>query len=106
VSGITAVNKEQLTGSEATISCTVSGLTEQLTAVKWTKSDGATVTSGQDGITIDPGSHSGSSQTTTLTVTGPNNNQDTTYNCIVTSKEPDFPYRSKVVNLKVFSKYH
>ena len=87
------------------ISCIVRGLTRQLDAVQWTKSDDCPVISGEDGLTVDPGSFSGSSQTTTLTVDGLQNNQDAIYNCVITSYEHGFTGRSTAVNLKVFSKY-
>ena len=103
---VTTVNKEQLTGTEAVISCTVKGLTKQLQTVKWTKSDNSPVISGQDGLTIDSGTFSVSSQTTTLTVAGPQNNLDTTYNCVITAHEYGFVEKSTTVNLKVFSEYH
>ena len=101
---ITVEEKEQLTGTEAEISCIVEGLTEQLQAVKWMTSDGSTITSGQEGLTLDTGSFSGSSQTTVLTVSGPQNNQDTTYYCVVTSNELALIDKRTTVNLKVFSK--
>ena len=102
---ITAHHKEQLLNTEATISCTVAGLSKQLNAVKWTRSDGLPVTSGQDGLTVDSGSFSGSSQTTILTVAGPQNNRDTSYNCVITSNEQGFVDKSTAVSLKVFSEY-
>ena len=102
---VTTVNKEQLAGTEAVISCTVKGLTKQLQTVKWTKSDNSPVISGQDGLTIDSGTFSVSSQTTTLTVAGPQNNLDTTYNCVITAHEHGFVDKSTTINLKVFSKF-
>ena len=99
----TAVNREQLTGTVATISCIVSGLTRELDEVKWTKSDNTDITSGQDGYTIDVGTFSEHSQTTTLTITAEQNTQDTTYNCVITSNEHNVEHMSTPVNLKVFS---
>ena len=101
---MTAEDKNPIVGTEVTISCIVNGITRQLDTVTWTKSDGSLITSGQDGLTVDTGSFSGSSQTTTLTVAGPLNNQDTTYNCVVTSNEHGFMEETTVVNLHVFSK--
>ena len=101
---VTAVSREQLTGTVATISCIVAGLMEQPADVNWTKSDYTDITSGQDGYTIDVGTLSGDSQTTTLTVAADQNTQDTTYNCVVTSNEHDVKDKSTTVNLKVFSK--
>ena len=102
-SAVTAVDKSPIVGTEVTISCIVNGITRQLDTVTWTKSDGSLITSGQDGLTVDPGIFSGSSQTTTLTVAGPQNNQDTTYNCVVTSNELGITDKSTAVNLEVFS---
>ena len=102
---VATVNKEQLAGTVAVLSCTVKGLTKQLDTVKWTKSDNSPVTSGQDGLTVDSGTFSVSSQTTTLTVAGPQNNLDTTYNCVITANELGLKEKSTMVNLKVFSKY-
>ena len=103
---VSTVNKEQFIGTEAVISCTVKGLTKQLQTVKWTKSDNSPVISGQDGLTIDSGTFSVSSQTTTLTVAGPQNNLDTTYNCVITAHEYGFVKKSSTVSLKIFSEYH
>ena len=100
---VTVEEKEQLSGTEARVSCKVRGLTKELGAVTWTKSDGSLITSDHEGLTVDPGIFSGSSQTTTLTVAGPQNNQDTTYNCVVTSNELGITDKSTAVNLEVFS---
>ena len=100
---MTAEDKNPIVGTEVTISCIVNGITRQLDTVTWTKSDGSLITSGQDGLTVDPGIFSGSSQTTTLTVAGPQNNQDTTYYCVVTSNELGITDKSTAVNLEVFS---
>ena len=105
ISVVTVEEKEQLSGTEARVFCKVRGLTKALGAVTWTKSDGSLITSGQEGLTVDTGIFSGSSQTTTLTVAGPQNNQDTTYNCVVTSNELGFKEETTAVNLHVFSKF-
>ena len=97
------MNSEQLTGTVATISCIVSGLTRQLDEVKWTKSDNTDITPVQDGYTIDVGTFSGDSQTTTLTVAAYQNNQDATYNCVFTSNEHAEIDKILSVNSKVFS---
>ena len=98
------MGKEQLTGTVATIPCIVAGLTRKLDEVKWTKSDNPDITSGQDGYTINVGTFSGDSQTTTLTVTADQNIQDTTYNCVITSNEHDEMDKSTYVNLRIFCK--
>ena len=104
VSEVTAVSKEQMTGTVATISCIVAGLTKNLDKVKWTKSDNTDITSGQDGYTIDVGTFKVDSQTTTLTVAAHQNNQDASYNCVITSNELDARNKTTAVSLKVFSK--
>ena len=104
ISGVTAVNKEQLTGTVATISCTVTGLTKALNNVKWTKEDDSAITSGSDGYTVVDGSLNGNSQTTTLTVAKEKNNVDTTYSCVITSTEHAVTDKKTAVNLNVFSK--
>ena len=103
---VEAVDKEQLTGTVATLSCTVTGLTQKLDGVKWTKSDNAEITSGADNFIIDTGSGSFSdgTQTTTLTVPGAQTDQDKIYKCLVTSDEHGGTEESRDVNLKVFSK--
>ena len=97
------MHREQLKDTDATISCIVAGLTKQLEEVKWTKSDNTDITSGQDGYTIDVGTFSGDSQTTTLTVAAYQNTHDTTYNCVITSNKHNVEDMSTPVNLKVFS---
>ena len=97
------MNREQLTGTVATISCIVSGLTRELDEVRWTKSDNTVIKSGHDGYIIDVGTFSEHSQTTTLTVAGEQNTQDTNYNCVFTSNELNVEDMSTPVNLKVFS---
>ena len=103
---VEAVDKEQLTGNVAILSCRVTGLTQKLDGVKWTKSDNAEITSGADNFIIDTGdgSFNVDTQTTTLTVPTDQNNIDTTYNCLITSNEHGETDKKTVVNLKVFSK--
>ena len=102
---VTAVGQEQLKGTLAKISCTVSGLTTALNDVKWTKSDNSPITSGTDDFVIEDGSLDGNSQTTILTVPAAANTVDTTYNCIITSNEHDKTDDSTPVSLNVFSKF-
>ena len=91
-------------GTAATISCIAGGLTRQLDDVKWTKSDNTDITSGLDGYTIDVGTFSGDSQTTTLTVPAIENAQDTTYSCVITSNEHGVTDKITSAILNVFSK--
>ena len=98
------MNKEQLTGTIATISCIVSGLTKKLDGVKWTKSDDTDITSGQGGYTTDDGNFNNGSQTTTLTVGPSVNTKDDTYSCLITSIEHGVTEKSTSVNSAVFGK--
>ena len=101
------MNKEQLAGTEALISCIVTGLTRQLDGVKWTKSDNSIIESGQDDFIIVEGEFdiSNSSQTTTLNVPAAHNYHDTTYKCLITSVEHGVTDKSTIVNLKTFSEF-
>jgi hypothetical protein len=98
------VNKEQLTGTIARISCTVTGLTEELGLTKWTTSEDVDVTS-LEGYTVVPGSLEVDTQTTTLTVPADKNNNDATYWCVITSTEHGVTEQKTEVSSKVFSKY-
>ena len=103
------VNKEQLTGTEASISCTITGLTKKLDNVKWTTSDDAAISSGQSGFTFVDGEFDNTaegSQTTILTISGAQNNGDTTYNCLITSAEHVETEKKTVVKLETFSKFN
>ena len=102
---MTAVGQEQLKGTEAKISCTVSGLTTALNKVKWTNSGNTPIESGTADFVIEDGSLDGNSQTTILTVPAAANTVDTTYNCLITSDEHDKTDDSTAVSLKVFSKF-
>ena len=105
---MTVVNKEQLAGTEALISCTVTGLTRKLDGVKWTSSNNLAIVSGQDGYTFVEGgfdSSSDGSQTTVLTVPGAQNMLDSTYICVITFAEENQKDKTLVVNLKTFSKF-
>ena len=98
------MNKEQLTGTIARISCTVTGLTEELGLTKWTTSEDVDVTS-LEGYTVVPGSFEVDTQTTTLTVPADKNNNDATYWCVITSTEHGVTEQKTEVTSKVFSKY-
>ena len=99
------VNKEQLAGTEASISCTITGLTKKLDDVKWTNSDDTAISSGQNGFTFVDGEFDDTGQTTKLTISGAQNNGDTTYNCLTTSAEHVETGKKTVVKLKTFSKF-
>ena len=60
-----------------------------------------------DKYTVVDGSHSADEQTTTLTVKGALNTEDTAYTCVITpdGTETDAAEKSKTVNLNVYSKF-
>ena len=111
------MNKEQLAGKDATISCIVTGLTKQLSEVKWQKSDNSYIVSGEGGYTISEGNFADGSQgnfadgyygnfgdgsqTTVLTVAGDKSKQDTTFRCHV---KQGMTEKISDVHLKFFSK--
>ena len=93
-----AVNKEMKSGTETTLSCVISGLTEAAT-VTWHDSTGEELTS-------TPGTLSGDEQTTELVVSSDAVTSDAVYTCRVTSGEyPDSDPQDTEVNLNVYSKF-
>ena len=98
------VSKEVETATEATISCIISGITQQLDSVVWRK-DGTDVTTlpGSNYV-LSPGTYDSNSQTTTLTVKAAANTADTIYSCGVTSNEFDVINQETPVSLEVFGK--
>ena len=109
ISVVTVVNKEQLAGTRALISCTVTGLTRKLDSVKWRTSNKVAISSGENGYIVYDGefdSTADGSQTTILTVPDSLNNRDTTYNCLITSDSIDQINKTTVVVLKTFSKFY
>ena len=98
-----------LEDTEATISCVVKGLSKQLDAVAWQKSDGSQITpsGGFDEYKIDQGTYDdgSGSQTTILTVPAVANSADSVYSCVITSEEHSKTAETTSVNSKVFSKY-
>ena len=108
-SGLAAGNREQLIGTEAVISCTVTVLTEALGSVTWMRTSNGKldVTTGVDGYTsaqgsFAPGTHC---QTATLTVGAEQNTRDDIFECSVESTEYGKIAQTITVHLKVFSKY-
>ena len=103
-SDVQSVNKEVGSGTDATISCIISGISQQLNAVIWTK-DGTDVTtvSGSNYI-VSSGTYDSNSQTTTLTVKAAANTADSTYTCVITSIEYEETNKETPVALNVFGK--
>ena len=88
-------------GSTTTISCVITGITETVT-VSWRT---ATEPVSGSKITSLQGSHSGGTQTSTLTVDSTDVTEDKTYTCRVTSGSfPDSNSFDHSVNLDVYGK--
>ena len=89
-------------GSETTISCAITGLTETAT-VTWRTSTGPVPA---EKFTPIQGSYSGGAQTSTLAVHGTLVNEDTAYTCRVTSGSlPDSSHSDTTVNLNVYGMF-
>ena len=88
--------------STTTISCVITGITERVT-VAWRTS--TEPVSGSK-FNFVQGSHSGGTQTSTLTVDSTEVTEDKAYTCRVTSGSlPDSGHFDSNVNLNVFGKY-
>ena len=100
------INKEVLAGTDTSISCVISGITQQLDSVSWTK-DGTDVTtlSEDNSYVVSAGTYGSNSQTTTLTVKAAVNTADSTYACVITSNEHQETNKPTSVTLNVFSKF-
>ena len=104
LSVIEPTNKEVETGTDATISCTVTGLTRQLDAVVWRKSGTDVTTLAGSNYVVSAGSYGSNTQTTTLTVKATANTADSSYICAITSTEYLVNNRETAVALEVFGK--
>jgi hypothetical protein len=106
ISALNAIHSEVLRGSEAIISCVVSGLTKKLDEVKWEEpNSGGEITDGTDGYKIDQGTYDGDShtQTTVLTVPRSYNIADVSYTCVIHSEEHKKSEEKIMVQSNVFS---
>ena len=98
-SDVESVNREVKKGSDTTISCVITGLTETAT-VTWQTSTGPVPA---EKFTSVQGSHSAGTQTSTLALDGTLVNEDTAYTCRVTSGSlPDSSHSDITVNLNVY----
>ena len=89
-------------GSDTTISCAITGLTETAT-VTWRTSTGQVPA---ETFTPIQGSYSGGAQTSTLRVDGTLVNEDIAYTCRVTSGSlPDSSHSDTTVNLNVYGMF-
>ena len=104
-SDIEPTNKEVESGTDATISCVISGITQQLDTVVWRK-DGTDVTTTTTGgnYFVSPGTYGSNSQITTLSVKAAANTADSTYTCAITSNEWLVTNQQTNVILNVFGK--
>ena len=105
---VEAKHSEVLNGTQAKISCVVTGLTKKLDEVTWEKSDsGGAITDGTDGYQIDVGTYQNesNSQTTILTIPDASNVADAVFSCVITSNEHGKSDEKTAVNSDVFSKY-
>jgi len=99
-SEVASVNTEVKKGSDTTISCVITGLTETAT-VTWRTSTGPV--SGDKLVPVQ-GSHSERTQTSTLAVDGTLVNDDTAYTCRVIL--PDSSHSDTTVNLNVYGTFY
>ena len=100
-----AVNKEVESNTDATISCVVTGVTQQLDTIVWTKSGTDVTTLTEDNsYVVSAGTYGSNSQTTTLTVKAAVNTADSTYTCVITSNEWLQTNKQTTVVLNVFGK--
>ena len=106
LSDVQAINKEVETGSETIITCIVSGITQQLNSVVWTK-DGTDVTtlSEDNSYIVSAGTYGSNSQTTTLTVKANVDTADSIFTCGISSNEWLVSNRQTSVRLNVYCKF-
>ena len=104
-SGVQPTNKEVESGTDITVSCVVTGITQQLNAVKWTKAGTDVTTLTEDNsYVVSAGTYGSNSQTTTLTVKAAANTADSIYTCVITSNEWLETDKGTPVALNVFGK--
>ena len=95
-------DKEVETGTDTTISCVITGITQQLDAVVWRKSGTDVTTLSGSNYVVSAGTYGSNSQTTTLTVKAAANTADSAYTCAITSNEWLVSNREANVILNVF----
>ena len=107
---VEAVNNEVLNGTDAVLSCKITGITEAITVI-WKDSDNEDVTTVADTAnkyTVDAGTFNETtfSQTTTLEVKALENTEDRTISCQINSTEWNKSDDSTDVKLNVFGRSH
>ena len=106
ISALNAKHSEVLIGTQATISCVITGLTKELDKVTWEKpNSGGRITDNTDGFVIDVGTYNDetNSQTTVLTIPGAQNTADASYTCVIQSDEHGKQSKKIEVMSEVFS---
>ena len=102
-------DKEVKTGTDATISCVISGITQAVQSVVWkTSSSTNVVTDDSTNYVQNDGSYqsASNSQTTELTVKAAKTDQDVSYTCVITANEwGGASPKPTIVNLNVFGKF-
>ena len=98
-SEVGAISKEVKKKTKTTISCVITDITKTVTVVWRT----VTAPVPESKYTVIQGSHSGGTQTSTLTVDSTEVTEDKAYTCRVTSGSfPDSEHFDNTVNLNVF----
>ena len=91
--------------ADATLSCVITGITQQLNSVVWKKGGTDVTTLTEDNsYVVSAGTYGSNSQTTTLTVKAAVNTADSTYTCAFDSSEWLQTDKETAVVLNVFSK--
>ena len=94
--------------TQTVLSCVITGLTGELDAVLWEKTNsGGVIVHGTDGYEIDEGTYDNEtlSQTTILTIPAERNTVDSVYTCVITSLEHAKISDTVDVFLFIFSKF-
>ena len=100
-SDVTPSNKEVKTGTDVTLSCSISGISGAAT-VLWKTSATADLSKGGAGYTVAAGNFESGAQVSTLALTAAVNTADTTFTCDVTPSGGTA--QSTEVTLNVFGK--
>jgi hypothetical protein len=105
ISDVQSKNKEVESGTDATISCVVTGITKKLDDIVWRRGGVDVKTLSESDYVVSEGIYNSNSQTTTLTVKAASNTADSSFTCELTSNEWLVTNRQTNVILNVFSKF-
>ena len=103
-SDVEAISKEVQSDQDATISCVISDLTQQLTTIVWKNNADTDVATLGGNYEVVEGTFNTDSQTTVLTVKAAANTADAVFTCVVSSTEQSVTDLATGVNLKVYCK--